>query len=61
MSGYAVVETSTVRGVEVKITNQDGSWLTHDFPAKTVADANVALVALSKILFPGQQMTATIY
>lgn len=61
MSEYAVAETSTVRGVEIRITNADGSWLTHDFPAKTIGEANSALNVLSKILYEGQQITATIY
>lgn len=61
MSGYAVAETAAVRGVEVRITNADGSWITHDFPAQTIAEANAALTALSSILYEGQQITATIY
>lgn len=61
MGAYEVVETSQVSGVEIKITNADGSWLTHDFPAKTIGEANNALNAISAILFEGQQISATIY
>lgn len=61
MSEYAVAENSAVRGVEIKITNADGSWLTHDFTAQTIGEANTALDALSKILHKGQQISATIY
>ena len=61
MAEYAISEETQVNGVEIRITNPDGSWLTHQFPAKNIAEANTALNALSKILFEGQQITATIY
>lgn len=61
MATYEVSEATAVNGVEVKISNPDGSWITHNFPATTVEDANQSLRVLSAILFEGQSLTATIY
>lgn len=61
MTTYQISETSAINGVEVKINNADGSWITHIFPASTIAEANKSLRVLSAILFPGQSLSATIY
>jgi hypothetical protein len=61
MATYQINETATVNGVEVKIVNTDGSWITHDFPASTIEEVNQSLRALSAILYPGQSISATIY
>jgi hypothetical protein len=61
MATYEVSESTAVKGVEVKISNPDGSWITHDFPASTIGEANKSLRVLSAILFEGQSITATIY
>lgn len=61
MATYKVSETTTVKGVEVKISNEDGSWFTRNFQVATLEEANESLRILSLILLKGQNLTATIY
>jgi hypothetical protein len=52
---------TAVNGVEVKITNLDGSWITHNFPANNAEEARNALSVISAILYEGQTLTSRIY
>lgn len=57
----AIEVVAEVSGVEVKITNTDGSWITHNFPANNAEEASNALRVISAILYEGQTLTSKIY
>jgi uncharacterized lipoprotein len=61
MATYELAANTVVNKVEVKITNPDGSWITHNFPVSTIEEANKSLRVLSAILFEGQSITSNIY